>query len=118
MFNYCAVEALLMRWCKRNIWKIGIAIVGTLLLLVLVVCVPVSAANVQEMGSGLTGPGTVTVQATPTEDATVTALSKEKLAQEINQLKNGNSWAWLSPFSTLGTLGTIILGIVVVWLNF
>ncbi len=32
-------------------------------------------------------PGALTVQTTPTEDATVTALNKEKLAEEVQQLK-------------------------------
>ena len=79
MFNHCAVEALLMRWLKRDIWKAGIALAGILLLLVLMVWVPVSAAGANEGASGLAAPVTGTVQATPTEDATVTALNKENL---------------------------------------
>ena len=38
------------------------------------------------------------VQETPTVDATVTALNKEKLAQEVQQLKNQNE---LDPFGWL-----------------
>ena len=58
----------------------GIALAGMLLLLVLMVRVAVSAADSYERVLGLAGPGTITVQATPTEDATVAALNKEKLA--------------------------------------
>ena len=79
-----------MRWLKRDRWKAGIAFVGVLLLLVFIVCVPVSAAGAYEGASGLATPVTGTVQATLTEDATVTALNKEKLVQEIQQLKNQN----------------------------
>jgi len=59
---------------------VGIALAGMLLLLVLMVRVAVSAADSYERVLGLAGPGTITVQATPTEDATVAALNKEKLA--------------------------------------
>ncbi len=93
-----------MRWLTRDLWKAGIAIAGILLLLVLTVWIPVSAAGAYEGASGLAGSGTGTVQATPTEDATVTALNKEKLAQEIDQLKNQNHWAWT-------TIGPILVGL-------
>src|SRR5437660_5370461 len=63
LFNQCTLEALRMRWLKREMWKAGIAIVGMLLLLVLMVWVPVSAAGAYEGASGITTP--VTVQATP-----------------------------------------------------
>ncbi len=92
-----------MRWLKRDRWKAGIALTGILLLLVLMVWVPVSAAGTYEEVSGLAATVTGTVQATPTEDATVTALDKEKLAQEIDQLKNQNYWAWT-------TIGPILVG--------
>src|SRR2546422_776581 len=92
-----------MRWLKRDIWKVGIVIAGMLLLLVLVILVPMSAAGAYEGASGLATPATGTVQATPTVDPTMTALEKEKLAQEINQLKNQNYWAWT-------TIGPILIG--------
>src|SRR5947209_19219422 len=85
MFNHCTGEALCMRWLKRDRWKAGIAIAGMLLLLVLMVWVPVSAAGAHEEALGLATPGTGTTQETPTEDATVTTLNKEKLAQEVQQ---------------------------------
>src|SRR5450755_1416884 len=92
-----------MRWLKRNRWKAGIAVAGMLLCLILMVWVPVSAAGAYEGVSGLAASVTMTVQATPTEDATVTALNKEKLAQEIDQLKNQNYWSWT-------TIGPILVG--------
>ena len=66
MFGHCTVEAMRMHWLKRDMWKVGIAIAGFLLLLVLMVWVPVSVAGAYESASGLAGPGTATVQATPT----------------------------------------------------
>ena len=92
-----------MRWHKRDRWRASIAIAGMLLLLVLIVWVPVSAVGAHERASGHATLALGTVQATPTEDATVTALNKEKLAQEVDQLKNQNYWAWT-------TIGSILVG--------
>jgi uncharacterized protein YjbI with pentapeptide repeats len=101
------MEALAMCWLKRDLWKTGIAISGILLLLVLMVWVPASAAG------AYTYRGTGTVQATPTEDATLTALDKEKLTQDVAQQQYtlGN-WLWSnaaailsSAFSTLIIVG-------------
>jgi uncharacterized protein YjbI with pentapeptide repeats len=111
VFNYYTVEGLLMRWLKKDLWKAGIAIVGMLLFLLLTVGVPVSAAGADEGASGLATPVTETVQATPTEDATVTALNKEKLAQEVQQLKNQNT---PDPFGWLRTNASIFLSTLVV----
>src|SRR5438477_12228966 len=79
------VEVLCMRWFKREMWKAGIAVAGMLLLLVLLVWVKVEAAGAYEGASGLATPVPATVQATPTADATVTALNKEKLTQDVAQ---------------------------------
>jgi hypothetical protein len=92
-----------MRRRKREMWKTGIAIAGLLLLLVHMVWVPVSAAGAHEGTSELATPVTGTVQATPTVDPTMTTLEKEKLAQEIDQLKNQNYWSWT-------TIGPILVG--------
>ena len=100
-----------MCWLKRGIWKAGITIAGMLLLLVLMIWLPMSAAGAYERASGLAGPGKVTVQATPTEDATVTALNKEKLVQEVQQLKNQNA---LDLFGWLRTNAAILLSTLVV----
>src|SRR6266851_1249968 len=87
--------------------KAGIAITGMLLFLVLMAWIPVSAAGAEVRASGLAA--MVTVQATPTVDATVTALNKEKLAQEVQQLKNQNEptfFDWLR-----GNVSILLLGL-------
>ncbi len=106
-----------MRWLKRSLWKTSIVIVGILLLLVLMVWVPAVAADAQEGASGLAATAMIGVQATPTEDATVTALNKEKLAQEVQQLKNQNETDFLSLLRTnasilLSTLIIVIGGLI------
>src|SRR5229473_4906839 len=110
LFPRCFINVLwrqAMCWFKRDTWKTGIAIAGMLLLLVLMVCVPVPAVGAYEVTPGLATP--VTVQATPTVDATVTALNKEKLAQEVQQLKNQNEptfFDWLR-----GNVSILLLGL-------
>jgi uncharacterized protein YjbI with pentapeptide repeats len=104
-----------MRWLRRDTWKAGIAIAGMLLLLLFMVWVPVSIASSHEGVPGFTGPVAATAQATPTEDATVTALNKDKLKQETQQLENQNNrspaaWFWNSS----GLLGTVIAGLLAV----
>jgi uncharacterized protein YjbI with pentapeptide repeats len=104
-----------MRWLKRNRWKAGIALAG-LLLLVLMVWIPASA-GAYGGASGLATPVTGTAQATATEDATVTALNKEKLAQEVQQLKNQNEqdffgWLQMNAALLLSTLVVVIGGLI------
>jgi uncharacterized protein YjbI with pentapeptide repeats len=116
-FSFQIVEALPMRWFTRGMRKATIAIAGLLLLMGLMVWVPVSAAGAHEGASRLAGPGTVTVQTTPTEDATVTALNKEKLAQEVQQLKNQNvpdplGWLRTNAAILLSTLVVVIGGLI------
>jgi len=83
-----------MHWLTRNLWKTGIAIVGVLLLLLLMAWVTVSTAGAEVRALGPAQPGTATVQAQPSVDATVTALNDEKLAQEVQQLQHENDWWW------------------------
>ena len=109
-----------MHWLKRDMWKAGIAIAGLLLLLALMVWVPVSAVGAYERASGLATPVTGTVQATPTLDATVTELNKEKLEQEVQQLKNQNEpdpLGWLRTNSAilLSTLVVVIGALIGLW---
>jgi uncharacterized protein YjbI with pentapeptide repeats len=99
-----------MHWFKRDRWKAVIAVAG-ILLLVLMVWVPVSAAGTYERALGLATLATGTAQVTPTEDATVTALNKEKLEQEVQQLKNQNE---LDLFGWLRTNAAILLSTLVV----
>jgi hypothetical protein len=99
MFGPCNVEAMHMRWLKRDLWKAGIAIAGMLLLLVLMMWIPISAADAHAGTLGLATPGTGTVQATPPEDATVTALNNEKLLQDVDQQQHtlGNYFLEAQP---------------------
>ncbi len=117
MYDHCNMEAMFIRWLTRDRQEIGIALAGTLLLLPLVAWLPVSAVDAHEESSGFVGPVAVTVQATPTEDATVTALNKEKLAQEVQQMKNQNEpdlFGWLRTNATvlLSTLVVVIGGLI------
>jgi uncharacterized protein YjbI with pentapeptide repeats len=110
MFDHCIMETTPMRWLKRDLWKVGITIAGILLLLVLMVWISVSAADAREGAPELPTPVTGTVQATPTEDATVTALNKEKLAQEVQQLKNQNEPDLLGWLRTNATVLVVVIG--------
>jgi uncharacterized protein YjbI with pentapeptide repeats len=103
-----------MRYLKRGMWKAGIAIAGLLLFLVLMVWVPVSA-GAYEGTSGLAGPGTVTVQTTPTEDATATALSREQLTLQVkelqNQLQNQNNWLVNNSTALIAAVATVVVAL-------
>src|SRR5712692_5366611 len=107
--DHCTEEAMAMHWLKRDWWKAGIA--GMLLLLALMAWAPVSAADMHEGASGSATLATVTVQATPTEDATVTALTRETLQHE-------NDWWWnygaIILTSVISTLTLALAGIFAV----
>jgi uncharacterized protein YjbI with pentapeptide repeats len=111
-----------MRGLKRDLWKAGIAIAGMLFLLLLMTWIPASAAGAEARTSGFAGPGTV--QATPTEDATVTALNKEKLAQEVKQLQQANDrsfsqWLWVYSSTLFSTFAIVGAGLftLIRWLD-
>lgn len=107
-----------MYWQKQNL-KIGITVASILFLLVLMMWIPASAVDARQH-NGLATPATgatAPVQPTPTEDATVTALNKEKLAQEVLQLKNQNQpdlFGWLRTNASilLSTLVVVIGGLI------
>src|SRR6266700_1969787 len=102
-FNPSLMEALRMQWFKRGRWIADITFAGMLLFLALTVWVPVSAAGAYEGVSGRASPVIGTMQATPTEDATVTELNKEKLQQE-------NDWWWNYGATILSSfISTLIL---------
>jgi uncharacterized protein YjbI with pentapeptide repeats len=121
------VDVMPMCWLKRGIWKVGIAIAGMLLLLVLMVWILASAVSAQEIAPGPDTPGTGTVQVTPTEDATVIALNQEKLVQEVQQLKNQNEqlknqnepdlFGWLRTNAAIlfSTLVVVLGGLIGLW---
>jgi uncharacterized protein YjbI with pentapeptide repeats len=92
----CTVEALL---CVGS--KVGIALAGLLLFLVLMVWIPASSVGASERMSEPAMPVTGTVQTTPTEDATVTALNKEKLQHESDWWWSNGATILTSLFSTL-----------------
>jgi uncharacterized protein YjbI with pentapeptide repeats len=96
-----------MVWLTRDLWKAGIAIAGLLLLLALVVWIPGPTVGAYEGTPGLATP--VTATATPTIDATVTALNKEKLAQEVQQLKSQNEPTFLDWLR--GNISILLLGL-------
>lgn len=106
------VEALFMHRNRRSLWKMGTVIARVLLLLVFLAVVPVSMANAAEGVSALATPGAVAVQITPTVDATVTALNKEKLFVDIDQQQHtlGN-WFWANGATLLSSLVLAIAGI-------
>ncbi|GCE04793.1 pentapeptide repeat-containing protein [Dictyobacter aurantiacus] len=109
-----------MRWIKRDIRKTYIIMAGISLLALLIMCIPVSIASAQERDFGIVGPSTPAVQATPTEDPTVTTLNKEKLAQEVKQLENQNEpdplgWIRTNASIFLSTLVVVIGGLIGLW---
>ena len=99
-----------MRWPKREIWKAGIALAGMLLLLILMVWVPMSAVGADEGASGPATPTTGTMQATPTVDATMTALNKQKLERDND--RSFQAWFWSSGATLLSTLALVIGGFI------
>jgi uncharacterized protein YjbI with pentapeptide repeats len=64
-----------------------------------------------EGSSGLATPATVTVQVTATEDATVTALNKEQLAQTVAQQQHTwDNWLWSNAATILSSfLSTLVI---------
>ena len=109
-----------MQWLKRKMLKNSIVLAGILLFLILTLWIHISAAHAVERELGLGVPGTITVQITPTEDATVTALNKEKLAQEVEQLKNQNQldlFSWLRTNASIffSTLAVVLGGLFGLW---
>ncbi len=86
-------------------------------LLALMTWVPVSVAGAQGGARGSAPPGAIVVQATPTEDATVTELNKQKLEQEVQQLKEQNEpdlFGWLRTNAPIlfSTLVVVIGGLI------
>jgi uncharacterized protein YjbI with pentapeptide repeats len=111
-----------MHWHKRDIWKAGIALTGLLVFLVLMVWIPLSAADAHTGESGLAIAGIV--QATPTVDLTVTALAKEQLVLQNKQLEQSNdrglgAWVWNNAAaivaSFLSTLVVVIGALIAFW---
>ena len=100
-----------MCWLKREMCKAGIALAGMLLLLELMIWVPVSAAGAGERASGLATPVTGTVQAMPTVDATVTALSKEQLTLQVKPLQNQDNWLEKNAAALIAAVATVTVAL-------
>jgi len=100
-----------MYWRKRGLLQVGIILTGMALFLVLAAWIPVSLAHAQEVTSGTAIPSTVTVQTTPTEDATVTALNKEQLTQQVaTQQHTWDNWFWDNAATVLSSaLSTFVI---------
>jgi len=81
----------------------GYRLVGLLLLLVLMVWVPMSAAAYEGT------PGTI--QATPTVDLTVTALAKEQLTLQVKQLQDQNNWLVNNSTALIAAVATVIVAL-------
>lgn len=106
---------------KALVGKASGLIISSIIPLLLLTWLPMaSIATNEEVSLNIHGAVTVGVQGTPTPmDPTVTALEKEKLLQEVNQLKNQNSLAWTNilipfstPFSILVALVAAFIGLV------
>lgn len=100
---------------KCNLWKAGGVLASVLFLLMITVWVSVSTVHAQQVALRPVMRGALTGQATPTVDATVTALQKEQLTQEVQQLREQNDrsiavWFWNSG----GLLGSIVAALLAV----
>ena len=95
---------------KKDLWKAGSALT-MLFFLVLLWWTPVSAADMYRGTSGLATPATITVLVTPTEDATVTALNKEQLTQQVaTQQHTWDNWFWDNAATVLSSaLSTFVI---------
>jgi uncharacterized protein YjbI with pentapeptide repeats len=100
-----------MRWFTKHLRNVGIASVSMLFLLTCLALIPLSAASAHEGTAGVATPTTVTVQATPTEDATVTALNKEQLAQQVAEQQHTlDNWLWSNAATILSSfLSTLVI---------
>ena len=103
-----------MYWRKRNLWKVGTTVAGLLFLLIFMAWLPVSAAGTHQQSASATpvAGGTATVAASPTEDATVTALNKEKLQHENDWWWNYGATILTSVISTLALAAAGVFAVV------
>jgi uncharacterized protein YjbI with pentapeptide repeats len=94
------------------IWRLGILVASSMLITWLLMIAMVGHGNATAHTLAV---APTSVQGTLTPDSTTTALEKEKLTQEIDQLKNQNSWSWTAVGSIggiIGGVGTILLASV------
>src|SRR5438045_97831 len=76
-----------------------------------VCCCPVTCWVSCSLESVVTVASSVTVQTTPTEDATVTTLSKEQLTQQVTgQQHTWGNWLWSNAATILSSfLSTLVI---------
>src|SRR2546428_7691670 len=99
-----------MRWQKRDLWKAGV-VVGGVLFLVYMALVTVAVADAHEGMLGVPAAGTASVQATPTVDATMTALQKEQLTQQLAEGQHTfANWLWNNGAAVISSLVLAIAG--------
>jgi uncharacterized protein YjbI with pentapeptide repeats len=99
-----------MRWRKKNLRRIGLASAGLLFLLACVALLPLSAASAHEKTSGLVRVGAVTTQ---TDDATVMALSKEQLTQQVAQQQHTwDNWLWSNAATILSSFFSTLVIVI------
>jgi uncharacterized protein YjbI with pentapeptide repeats len=93
-------------------WKVGILIAWSLLPPLLFTGLPLVLVTGQSKASEqIAAIVTMKAQQTPTvTDPTVTALEKEKLTQEVDQLKNANFWSWTNASTFFSTMALILAG--------
>jgi len=93
-------------------WRVGIPLASLLFFLVLMVLIPMSA-NAYGGASRLAIAGPV--QATPTVDLTVTALAKEQLKLQVqqlqNQLQDQNNWFANNSTALIAAAATVIVAL-------
>ena len=96
---------------KRDRWKMRIVVVGMLALVLLMAAVMLMSTDVQAQVSTLAVQSVPTVQPTPTEDATVTALNKKQLTQQIaQQQRTWDNWLWSNAAAILSSfLSTLVI---------
>jgi uncharacterized protein YjbI with pentapeptide repeats len=104
-----------MSWLSKGLWKAVFVLAGTLLFVVLLTWIHISSAEAHEPSQDVrehsVAGGTMIAPLTPTEDATVTALNKEKLVQDIGQQQHtwGN-WFWNNGAALISSLALAIAG--------
>jgi uncharacterized protein YjbI with pentapeptide repeats len=108
------MEVLAMRWFKKRPWNVGLVRISMLFLLSCLTLIPLSTASAYQGTLRVATPTTIKVQTTPTVDATVTALSKEQLAQQVAmQQHTWGNWLWSNAatiFSSFLSTLVVVIG--------
>jgi uncharacterized protein YjbI with pentapeptide repeats len=115
MVDHRNVEAMAMRWLKRNLRKIG-SIIVVVALLVWMVWISFLVVEVQP--GPVPAANTGMVQAMPTVD--VTAVAIDQLKQQDEKLQRDNSFPWTLLNAVGGSIGTTLVAaaaIITAWLG-